>query len=204
MPQPSSPGMGTDVGTGHPCASSPSGCKKHQLELGLPDPVPLAALGGRAKTEAGRGQPLRVPASPSQLRVTSGRLPRLPGTRACTTWHGLVINVQTHQRHDESVPRQDHASSPPLRAAFKISAAEEVTRREHSKHGGTCVVHQAGTESWEEDLLIIRDNGTPTAYAVSFALCDLPRVFSPCPVLRLPCTVAPFISEGILPPTLLP
>lgn len=26
---------------------------------------------------------------------------------------GLVINLQTHQQYDESVPRQDHVSSPP-------------------------------------------------------------------------------------------
>lgn len=43
---------------------------------------------------------------------------------------GLVINLQTHQQYDESVPKQDHVSSPPSWAAFKISAVEEVTRRE--------------------------------------------------------------------------
>ena len=105
---------------------------------------------------------------------------------------GLVINLQTHQQYDESVPRQDHVSSPPSWAAFKIRAVEVVTGRESSKHCGTSIVHQAGTESWEEYVLIIRDNTTPTAYTVSFALWDVPRVFSPCPILHVLCTDVTF------------
>lgn len=38
---------------------------------------------------------------------------------------GSVINPQTHQQYDESVPRQDHVSSPPPWAAFKISAVDK-------------------------------------------------------------------------------
>lgn len=102
-------------------------------------------------------------------------------SRSCL---GLVINLQTHQQHDESVPRQDHVSSPPSWAAFKISAVEEVTRRARSRHRGTWITHQAGTECREECTLIIRDNKTPTAYTASFAPCDVPQVFSPCPILQ--------------------
>lgn len=34
---------------------------------------------------------------------------------------GLVIHLQTHQQDDESVPRQDHVSSPPSWAALKLA-----------------------------------------------------------------------------------
>lgn len=52
--------------------------------------------------------------------------------RLCCSCMSLVINLQAHQQHDESVPRQDHVSSPPSWAAFKISAAG-VTRRARSR-----------------------------------------------------------------------
>lgn len=113
--------------------------------------------------------------------VSAGHLQQLAVTHACAglsrSCPGLVINLQTHQQHDESVPRQDHVSSPPSWAAFKISAVEEVTRRACSKRRGTWSTHQAGAECREERALIIRDNKTPTAYTASSAPCDVPRVF---------------------------
>lgn len=45
---------------------------------------------------------------------------------------GAGTQLQTHQQGDESVPRQDHVSSPRSWAAFTIRA-EAVTRRERSE-----------------------------------------------------------------------
>lgn len=127
--------------------------------------------------------------------VSAGHLQQLAVTHACAglsrSCLGLVINLQTHQQHDESVPRQDHVSSPPSWAAFKISAGEEVTRRACSKRRGTWIPHQAGAECREERALIIRNNKTPTAYTASSAPCDVPPVFLPCPILQAAGTAVP-------------
>lgn len=89
---------------------------------------PTAQRQGAHGTEArGRGHTGRLPAaSPDPAHcLTCVR-------RLCCSCMGLVINLQAHQQHDESVPRQDHVSSPPSWAAFKISAAG-VTRRARSR-----------------------------------------------------------------------
>lgn len=98
---------------------------------------PTAQRQGEHQTKAqGQGHTGRLSAvSPDPARR------HIHVCRLCCSCMGLVINLQAHQQHDESVPRQDHVSSPPSWAAFKISAVG-VTRRACSRRpdhapGGT-------------------------------------------------------------------
>lgn len=164
--------VGMGMRTGRPSHSSLSHCKPPRLGLGLPEPVPCTAQGQRGTRSKHDMTPALPPASRVPLQASCVSLPApVTRTRSSLAPAGAGIQLQTHQQGDDSVPRQDHVSSPRSWAAFRISA-EGVTRREHSE----MVAPGGGTErvqEWEGDILITQQQ-TPTPKTVSLALCDVP------------------------------